>query len=161
MPYPSPAELIALYGEDQMSLLADRTGDFVADPEVIGKAIARADAEIDSHVGARYPLPLASVPEILRQLSSDIAVYRLATDGGALTNEHRQRYEDAVAHLRRLADGRAVLSLPPAGDEGGDDDAEGGDDGDDDGGANRSSGPRPLVAGGPERLFSRAQLRGH
>ena len=156
MPYTSPAELIALYGEDQMSLLADRTGDFVADPEVIGKAIARADAEIDSHVGARYPLPLASVPEILRQLSSDIAVYRLATDGGALTNEHRQRYEDAVAHLRRIADGRAVLSLPPAGDEGGDD-----DDGDDGGGAIRSSGPRPLVASGPERLFSRAKLRGH
>lgn len=157
MPYTTPVELIGLYGEDQLSLLADRTGDFVADHDVIERAIRRADAEIDSHIGARYPLPLPGVPDILVQISGDIAVYRLATDGGALTDEHRQRYEDAVALLKRISDGKAVLSFPNAGSE-----EETSDDQASEGSPSiHSNGPRPIVAGGEPRLFSREKLRGH
>lgn len=61
------------------------------------------------------------------------------------TTEHRVRYDDALSVLTKIADGRAALSLaPPAPGEEGDPEV---------------TGPQPIVAGGPERLFSREKMR--
>lgn len=147
MPYATPADLIDLMGEDALSAIADRDGDFVADEAVIVKAIESADAEIDLYLGVRYSLPLPSVPHALMQISRDIAVYRLGLAGGA-TEEHRVRYEDTLKLLQRIADGKASLSFPPGDDDTGDEE-EGG----------RDSGPRPIVTSGPPRLFTRERMR--
>ena len=149
MQYATAQDIIDLHGEDALSRIADNDGDFVADPEKIEKAIIRADAEINSYVGVRFPLPLPSVPPILTQISSDIAVYRLATDAGGLTDEHRTRYDDAVGLLKRIADGKATLQfIAPPGDGDSGEPAEPVD-----------TSPRPIVTSGPERLFTRQKLR--
>ncbi|MDO9633077.1 MAG: DUF1320 domain-containing protein [Humidesulfovibrio sp.] len=103
-----------LGGEEALVILADRDGDGVADADLVERALTDATAEIDSHLGGRYALPLPTVPAVLVRLACDIAVYRITGEYGAgLTEERRLRYEDAVAWLKRAASGGVALGLPP------------------------------------------------
>lgn len=142
MVYATQGDIAELYGPNAL-YVADRDGDGVADTDAVTRALESARDEIDSYLAVRYRLPLASVPGILRQFACDIALYRLALARDVLSEEHRRRYEDTIAALKRIAKGEAALVLPA------DPDAE--DDG---------QGPRPIVAGGPERLFSREKMQG-
>lgn len=113
MPYATLADLQNRYGEDAITVLADRDGDGAADAGVVDRALADADAEIDAYLAERYQLPLSPVPPLLTRLACEIAVYRLGMEaGGGLTEEKRKRYEDVVALLKRLGDGTATLGLP-------------------------------------------------
>ncbi|MHC1700289.1 MAG: gp436 family protein [Humidesulfovibrio sp.] len=103
-----------LGGGEALVILADRDGDGVADAELVERALTDATAEIDSYLAARYTLPLPTVPAVLVRLACDMAVYRITSEYGAgLTEERRQRYEDAVAWLRRAGSGDVSLGLPP------------------------------------------------
>lgn len=95
MIYATHADIIAAYGEDAL-WVADRDDDALVDEGVTAAALEGASAEIDAYLAARYPLPLAEAPLVLRRPCVDIAVYRLSGDGGALTDEKRRRYEDAI-----------------------------------------------------------------
>jgi len=114
MSYASQQGIVDRYGEEALLLLADRDGDGLVDPDVIGQALADSEAEIDAYLAARYQLPLAVVPAVLTRLAVDIVVYRLAADAGPATEERRQRYEDAVDLLRRISRGEASLGLSEA-----------------------------------------------
>lgn len=142
MAYATQADIADLYGPDAL-YVADRDGDGVADAVAVTRALSSAKDEIDSYLGVRYRLPLAAVPGILRQYAVDIALYRLALSREVLSEEHRTRYDDALAALKRIAEGKAILVLPA--------DPEAEDDG---------QGPRPIVSGGPARIFSREKMRG-
>jgi phage gp36-like protein len=104
------------YGADALLLVADRDGDGQADPDVVAQAVADADAEIDAYLAARYQLPLSTVPTVLKRLAADLLMYRLATTADLLTEEKRQRYEDAVKLLDRISKGSVSLGLaaPPS-----------------------------------------------
>ncbi len=103
-----------LGGEEALVILADRDGDGVADAELVERALADATAEIDSYLAGRYTLPLPTVPAVLVRLACDMAVYRITSEyGTGLTEERRQRYDDAVAWLKRAASGDVSLGLPP------------------------------------------------
>lgn len=145
MPYATKADIEELYGADAL-FAADHDGDGVAEDAPVLRAIEEADAEIDSSIGVRYPLPLAETPRILRRLSVDIAIYRLALSRDVLTEELRTRYEDATKTLDAIATGKKSLNLA-APDSGGDDDGP------------SFEAPRPIVQTGPEREFSREKMR--
>lgn len=103
-----------LGGAEALVTLADRDGDGVADAELVERALADAAAEIDSYLAGRYALPLPTAPAVLVRLACDMAVYRITCDyGQGLTEEIRQRYEDAVSWLKRAASGDVSLGLPP------------------------------------------------
>ncbi|MGP9788942.1 gp436 family protein [Roseinatronobacter sp. NSM] len=142
MAYATQSDIVELYGPDAL-FVADRDGDGVADTAAVTRALEGAQDEIDTYIAVRYRLPLAQPARILRQYAVDIALYRLALSADVLSDEHRRRYEDTIAALKRIAKGEAALVMPA------DDDAE--DDG---------QGPRPIVVGGPERIFSREKMRG-
>jgi phage gp36-like protein len=106
-------------------------------------ALADASAEIDGYIEARFTLPLSDAPAVLNRLATDIAMYRLQT----LRPLHdlqdaRQRYEDAVAMLGKVASGALTLGIAADGQE-------------------------PQVAGavetvqGPDRVFNRGNLKGY
>lgn len=122
--YLSQVGLITRFGEDEVMRGADHDNE--DDPEVgtVDAAIRDAEAEINSYLGAQYDLPLpgvvdmvnpdtnTSVPDNLRRITGDIAMYRLATDyGRTLTREKRKRYDDALAWLQMIAKGDATLGL--------------------------------------------------
>ena len=148
MPYASQADIVDLYGQNAL-VVADRDGDGVADAAAISRAMDLSSGEMDTYIGRRYSLPLpaltVSSAAHLTQLCVDIAVYRLALSQDVATAEHRLRYEDALAVLTRIADGRAALSLAVVEPSPGDEPAV--------------TGPQPVVAGGPERIFSREKMR--
>lgn len=141
MAYATQSDIETLYGADAL-VVADRDGDGEADAAAVARALDAASAEIDTYLAVRYPLPLPGVPAMLRQWCVDIAVYRLALAADVRSDEHRTRYEDALAALKRVADGKAALVFPT----------------DPEAPAAPVS-PRPIVAGGPPRLFSRDTLR--
>lgn len=148
MPYATQADIVELYGINAL-VVADRDGDGVPDADSVARALNLASGEMDTYIGRRYalPLPLLTEPSAahLTQLCVDIAVYRLALSQDVAISEHRVRYEDALAVLTKIADGRAALVFPPP-DPGAGEEPE-------------VSGPAPIVVGGPERIFSREKMR--
>lgn len=144
MPYATQTDIAELYGANAL-VVADHDRDGVPDTAAVTRALEAATGEIDTYLARRYQLPLAEVPSFLKQLCVDIALYRLALSADVASAEHRARYEDALSHLKAIADGRAALVFTPAPP------AEGEEP--------DTSGPQPIVAGGPERLFSRDKMR--
>lgn len=111
--YASVADLVERFGEIEIVELTDRAHAGVIDQAVAEQALADASAEIDGYLAARYRLPVTNVPNLLSLLATDVARYRLQR--GVSTEQARQRYEDAVAMLRRIAKGEINLGLttPP------------------------------------------------
>lgn len=152
--YATQSDIVALYGANAL-VVADRDGNGVADGAAVERALASASDEINSYLAVRYPVPVAApAPQILVQLCVDIGVYRLALSADVLSAEHRQRYEDALAMLKRLAKGEAALVLAV------DPNAPPSDPNDPDAVTALNDGPQPIVVGGPPRVFSREQMRG-
>lgn len=115
MPYATQQDIIDRYSQEALLIIADRDDDQVIDSAVVDQALADATAEIDTYLAAKYSLPLAVVPDVLIRLSVDIVMYRLAADADMATEERRQRYEDAINLLDRIAKGTASLGMsePP------------------------------------------------
>lgn len=107
MTYATLAEMITQFGEPELVQRTDRLGLGTVDTGVLDRALVDADSEIDSYLAGRYTLPLNSTPVLLVRLAADIARYRLYDDGVPATV--RQRYEDSVSLLKRLANGDVLL----------------------------------------------------
>ncbi len=88
----------------------------------------------------RYVLPLTALTALVRPCV-DIALYYLAHPASVLTDEIRQRYEDAAALVRRFGDGRARLAIDTDGDSKGE------------------AGPAVITMNQPNRIFNRTTLR--
>ncbi len=145
MNYALLEDITTLYSRDALHV-ADRDGDGVVETDAVARALTSASGEIDSYIGVRYNLPIKDTSELLRQFCVDIAIYRLALARDVLSEEHRRRYEDTIKHLDKIARGTASLNLPGPVDA-------------DTGETTRTS-PRPIVAGGPAREFTREKMRG-
>ena len=113
MSYVTKQDLIDRFGEEELIQLTDRAGAGVIDDQVLNRAIADADAEIDGYLAGRYVLPLAVVPASLGRIAADLARYYLYED--AATEHVRQRYEDAVRFLRAVGEGKVSLGIDAAG----------------------------------------------
>lgn len=107
MTYATLAEMITRFGEPELVQRTDPIEGVAINTVLLGNALADADAEIDSYLAVRYTLPLAGTPVVLVRLASDIARYRLYDDG--VPETVRQRYEDAVSLLKRMASGDVLL----------------------------------------------------
>ncbi len=107
MTYATQQDLIDRYGPDELQQLTDRASGMVIAPEVIGRALADATAEIDSYLAKRMQTPLEPVPPLVRAHAAAIARYRLHKD--VAPEKIRKDYEDAVAWLRRAAAGEVTI----------------------------------------------------
>lgn len=112
--YATQQDVLDAYGERFSVMVSDRDLDGVEDDASLTRALDDADGEIDAYVGAVYEIPLSTIPQSLRRVAVDIAVYRLANEHDVLTEEIRRRYEDARMLLRDIASRKASLGLPTA-----------------------------------------------
>lgn len=129
--------MVTRFTQAELIQLTDREGPADAiDDEVLNRALADAEAEVDGYLVGRYTLPLATVPRILTGVACDIARYRLYDDRA--TEHVRQRYDDAVKLLRSVAEGKLTLGL------------------------DSNSQPTPTTSGAqftePQRVFTRESL---
>lgn len=108
MTYATLADLIARAGADEIGQVADRDMDGIPDPDVIAAALVHADNTVNGYAAARYQLPFAPVPDLVRTWAVAIARHHL----------HRHvppenvvaDYRDALAALRDLARGAIRLT---------------------------------------------------
>ncbi|WP_249123766.1 gp436 family protein [Pseudomonas aeruginosa] len=91
MSYCTQADLVEQYGEASIRQLSDRVNKpaTTIDPAVVAQAIADADAEIDLHLHARYQLPLAQVPVVLKRVACVLAFANLHTQVRTTTPRSR------------------------------------------------------------------------
>ncbi|MFO1351913.1 MAG: DUF1320 domain-containing protein [Gammaproteobacteria bacterium] len=99
------ADIVDFYGEAVLQVSADRDGNLIADSVAIARELSAASGLIDGKLWTAGALVPAPAPEIVKKWCVDIALYELST-GPAYTDEKRQRYEDALAALNRIADGK-------------------------------------------------------
>ncbi len=136
---------------DLVQLTNDDPAIMTVNASPLQQALNDASAEIDGYLDGRFSLPLSDPPALLNRLACDIAMYRLQ----ALRPLHdiadaRQRYDDAVAMLTRVADGAVTLGLAPDNQD-----------------APSAPGSIVVQAGGdpsgalPARVFSRGTLKGY
>lgn len=105
MSYTTRTALEARFGSAEMADLE------YGKPGAIEEAITGADALIDSYIGARYSLPLATVPVVLEQVARDLVRYSLDNEP---TDTIKERHKQAVAYLVEVSKGRASLGVPQA-----------------------------------------------
>lgn len=81
----------------------------------VQEAVAQADAEVDSYLGTRYAVPLATAPDIIKKISADIAVYNLYSRRvQEMPPLWAERYRNAVQKLKGMAGGTISLGVEPA-----------------------------------------------
>jgi phage gp36-like protein len=73
----------------------------------VDRALADADAEIDSYLAGRYQVPVSPVPSHVVRVAAAIARYNLL--GDAASDRARNDYQDARAWLREVQTGRVLL----------------------------------------------------
>jgi len=110
MAYVTLVDMTARFGVDELRQLTDRAmpqqGAIVQ--AVLDNAIGDAGAAIDSHLGARYAVPLAGTlpPELVR-VACDLA--RFFLHDLSVPEPVRERYEDGMRWLRDVAGGKLPL----------------------------------------------------
>jgi len=107
--YATQADILEQLDEDILIQLTDDadTGDVVDD--VVTRAIADADAEIDGYCGKRYSVPFDTVPPIIRKFAVDIAIYNLYARRKGAPEDREKRYNNAVKFLTNVSKG--LISL--------------------------------------------------
>lgn len=112
--YATVQDMIDRFGQAEMVRLTtpvDQPMDGVV-MEAAQAKLADASAMVDSYVGRRYQVPMDVPPQIIVAHCCDIARYRLAQGGNTSpTEDMRRAYEDAMAFLRDVSLGKAVLEL--------------------------------------------------
>ena len=108
--YAAPSDLQARYPDVRLAELSDPQGATIQSDR-LQTALDDATAEMNSHLGRRYFLPLAQVPPVLLRICCDIAIYRLTT---LLPKEDvqdaRRRYDNGITWLDDLVTGKIQLA---------------------------------------------------
>ncbi|MCW3479735.1 DUF1320 domain-containing protein [Neisseriaceae bacterium JH1-16] len=113
--YATRDDMVVRFGELEVIQLADREETGQIDDTVLSGALEAASVEIDGYLGGRYPLPFAEPPKILTGYACDIARYRLCGSGTQLTEDIRNRFDDAKRFLEMAGAGKITLGGMPGG----------------------------------------------
>ena len=118
MAYCTQADLLEQISQDKLIQLTDDDDAGIVDSDMVTRAIADADAEIDSYCGTKYDIPFSPVPVMIRKVSVDITIYNLYARRMGAPKDRKERYDDAISFLKDIAKGIASLgSDAPSGDD--------------------------------------------
>ena len=107
--YAAQADILEQLDEDILIQLTDDADKGTVDADMVTRAIADADAEIDGYCGKRYSVPFSTVPAIVRKFSVDIAIYNLYARRKGAPDDRKDRYAAAVKFLLNVSKG--LISL--------------------------------------------------
>lgn len=111
MTYATLNDMIDRFTVAEMIDLTDTTSSGVLDLSPIERALADADAEIDTALRGRYALPVTPVPSLLVQIACNLARYALHADRP--TETVKDRAEEARVLLSQIAAGKRSLDAAP------------------------------------------------
>ena len=104
--YATRADIEAIYGAKHLETLVPVDVDMDV---AIARAIADAEALVDTYLGARYTVPLPIVPQVVRGFTIDMACWKLAPAHDRLTDEIARRAKCALDVLKDIAAGKATI----------------------------------------------------
>jgi phage gp36-like protein len=114
MAYCTLDDIKKLIPEEVIVQLTDDEDAGSVDQARVDEAIAQADAEVDSYCGGRYSVPFSAVPEVVKKLSVDIAVYNLySRTVQEIPEVRRERYRNAIRQLEGISKGLVSLGIGP------------------------------------------------
>lgn len=111
MVYSTQNDILSLIDETSLiQLTEDKANIGAIDTSKVTRAIVDADATINTYCQGRYPVPLSPVPDKIRQISVDIAIYNLysISDLG-MPDIRKDRNKDAISFLRDVSKGSISL----------------------------------------------------
>ena len=108
-PYAVQADMEALWGLNDVAVSSDwdNTGHVV--PANVTKALASATSTIDRYVAVRYTVPLQVVPDDLKNACCDIGMYLMCPTATTMTDQKKERYQNAMSYLKDLSTGKVTL----------------------------------------------------
>lgn len=112
MAYSTRQDLEARFGRNVVLNLVDydASGAAATDEQAfITSAIATADHHIDSLLASRYSVPFTAAPDLVADLSCDLAFYEMSKRAGRLDEFVEKIRSDAQNVLSELAGGRRSL----------------------------------------------------
>ena len=117
MAYCSQDDLLKMIPAAELASLTAESGE-EPDAAVVAEAIAKAAGEIDAYLAVRYVLPLTATPPQVKNLAVDLALYHLYSRRSVAPAVRRQNYEAAMAFLKEVAAGQALVegAGEPSGD---------------------------------------------
>ena len=114
MPYSTVDDIKKLIPEEVLIQLTDDEDLGVINQTRVDEAIAQADAEIDSYCGSRYSVPFSTVPDIVKKISVDIAIYNLYSRRlEEIPPTRAERYKNAIRQLEGIAKGIISIGEDP------------------------------------------------
>jgi len=113
MAYCTQSDIEELLPSEQLVQLTDDDEDGVADASVVAQAIAHADGVIDSYCQERYDVPFSTVPEIIKGISVDIAIWYCYTRRDIAMETREKRHDNAMKMLAAIRDGKISLGADP------------------------------------------------
>lgn len=111
MAYAVKADLQKLVTDAKLVQLTDFASTGAMDDAKITGALDEASSTIDSFTRGRYVLPL-TVSDQVKQLTLDIALYRLHLRRQMMNDQVAKAYDDAVGLLKGVARGETSLDQP-------------------------------------------------
>lgn len=114
--YVTSGDLIPSYVEerDAVQLTNDDVDGTTVVESVVEDAIADAEAEVDGYLGARYALPLVTVPRLVKRLVLRLSRYHLySRRRGAVEEWMAKDYEKALKMLQDISKGIVTLGVQP------------------------------------------------
>lgn len=112
MAYATRQDIEAIYGANHLETLVAHDVDL---DQAVARALASAQARIDPYLRKRYTLPLPEpVPEILQQITIDIASWLLAPAADRVSEQIEKRAKLQLEFLKDVAAGKAdIAELTP------------------------------------------------
>lgn len=110
MSYATTEQFVTAFSNEAVELTnLDNPAAEEVDIPKLQQALDAATAEIDLYLQVQYalPLPAENIPPLLSQWCVDITRYRL--DRNQPADDVRDRYDDAIKALRRVASGELNL----------------------------------------------------
>lgn len=106
----------------------------------VDQAVEMAGVMIDAYIGGRYLVPLDPVPDLVKRLAVDLAVFEICSRRSDPPDNREQKRQQAVRLLEKIGAGSAVI--PGASS------------------APSASGSNPVQISSSDRVFTRDSLRG-
>lgn len=118
MAYCTQSDIQNQISEDELIQLTDDSDEGAVDADILARAVADADTVIDSYCGTKYSVPFSTVPDMVRKLSVDIAIYNLYSRRMGAPDERKDRYDKAISFLRDVAKGMCLLGADTPAEDG-------------------------------------------
>jgi phage gp36-like protein len=109
MAYCAREDLAPYVSEEILVQLTDDDNAGFVDEAIVTKAIADAEAEIDSYCCGLYAVPFDPVPAIIEKIAAEIALKNLFSRRQDVPENQAKQYDNNVRFLRDVAKG--IISL--------------------------------------------------